>query len=934
MPPQIEIDVQAELALLRRRVEQLEGAELERNYALAALRESREQLASVISYAPLILWAVDAQGSFTLSEGRGLAGLGLRAGQVLGQSVFELYRDVPEVVMSIQRALRGTESRVRTRVGDREYDSWCAPTRDVDGRIVGVHGVATDITEQALAERALADGEAAARESEQRWRYLAHHIPQYVCTVDRNECIVFINRAAPGFEAAELIGQSVFAAAAPQFVPMMRSILQSVFDTGQQASYQAQWRTPEGEWRWHESHLGPLMRDGQVAEVVILATDIEERKRREQQLLESHDDLELRVRERTERLERANAELQHEVENRRRVERELREHQQLMQSMLDRLSDGVIAVDPNGELALINPAAARIIGLDPENPAAGDWRRTDGAYHADGVTPYRFEDRPIMRALRGETVRGAEVCLRHLKTGECTSIVSNATPLRDDLGRGQGAMVVFYDDTERRATVQALRMSLERFDLMVQGAKVGLWDARVVLPDPYAPENPVYMSEQIRTMLGYTLAEFPMTVGGWITKVHVDDRPGVIAALDNHLYRHQPYEIEYRMLAKNGEVRWVAARGQAMWDADGRPLRLSGSLVDITERQRAEQALRESQARLQGILDSTPAVVYLKDLAGRYQFINRSYERLFDIKHDAMQGHFDHEIFPREVADRFRENDRRVVARGEAEQFEEVAPHPDGMHTYVSVKFPLRDADGRIVGLCGISTDITDRKRAEEKLRQEQDFLRNLIKAQERDRYLMACEIHDGVVPDMTAGVMYLDGLESAVAPLGDRTRGTFVMAKELVRRAIGEARRVLSGLRPPILDDEGIVLALQYLVAEQTRPGELDIVFYHDVQFQRLAAPVEGTLFRVCQEALNNIRKHSGAQRAEVRLVQIGDRVQLEIRDWGLGFDPASVPPERFGLRGIRRRADLFGGRAEINSRPGEGTRVFIELPADEAED
>jgi signal transduction histidine kinase len=213
-------------------------------------------------------------------------------------------------------------------------------------------------------------------------------------------------------------------------------------------------------------------------------------------------------------------------------------------------------------------------------------------------------------------------------------------------------------------------------------------------------------------------------------------------------------------------------------------------------------------------------------------------------------------------------------------------------------------------------------------LLQEQNFLRGLLKAHERDRQLMAYEIHDGLVQDMTAGVWHLESLSQAIRNLNKQDSETMELALGLLRRSIGEARRLLSGLRPPILDEAGVVLAIQYLVAEQSVPGKLDIHFSHDVHFDRLDSLLEGTLFRIVQESLNNIKRHSRAVLAEVRLTQTGDRIQLLVRDFGCGFRLEDVPTDRFGLQGIRKRAALVGGHAEIDTAPGRGTRITVDLP------
>ncbi len=131
-----------------------------------------------------------------------------------------------------------------------------------------------------------------------------------------------------------------------------------------------------------------------------------------------------------------------------------------------------------------------------------------------------------------------------------------------------------------------------------------------------------------------------------------------------------------------------------------------------------ELELATSEMRLQSILDATTAVIYVKDVEGRYFTINRHFERLFGISRDQVVGQTDYEIFPADVADAFRANDQKVIEAEKAMEFEEIAPHDDGPHTYISLKFPLRDSAGTLYAVCGISTDITERKETERKLRE------------------------------------------------------------------------------------------------------------------------------------------------------------------------------------------------------------------------
>jgi signal transduction histidine kinase len=223
--------------------------------------------------------------------------------------------------------------------------------------------------------------------------------------------------------------------------------------------------------------------------------------------------------------------------------------------------------------------------------------------------------------------------------------------------------------------------------------------------------------------------------------------------------------------------------------------------------------------------------------------------------------------------------------------------------------------------------DVTERKRAEQAVLQEQDRLRRLLDVYEQHRRLVAYEIHDAVAQPLTAALMTLQGGLSQVAvsredPLQEGLQG----ALGLLQQTIGESRRLMSGLRPPILDDSGLVDAIDYLVCECATEVEID--YEHDVQFGRLVWPLETAIFRIVQESLNNALRHSRTPRVHIALHQKGDRVCIEVRDWGVGFNPAGVDPNRFGLEGIRERADLFGGHLDIETAPGQGTRIVVDFP------
>ncbi len=173
---------------------------------------------------------------------------------------------------------------------------------------------------------------------------------------------------------------------------------------------------------------------------------------------------------------------------------------------------------------------------------------------------------------------------------------------------------------------------------------------------------------------------------------------------------------EFRVLKKDGTAVWVEQSTRFLRAPDGSVVEYRNLVRDIRLRKDAEAKLAETQGLIQGIIDSSTAVIYVKDVKGRYLLINKRFVEIFHISKASIIGKTDLDIFPTVNAHQFRANDLQVLRMGAPLEREEVAPHDDGVHTYISLKVPLFNASGEAYGICGISTDITDRKRAEEDL--------------------------------------------------------------------------------------------------------------------------------------------------------------------------------------------------------------------------
>jgi signal transduction histidine kinase len=209
----------------------------------------------------------------------------------------------------------------------------------------------------------------------------------------------------------------------------------------------------------------------------------------------------------------------------------------------------------------------------------------------------------------------------------------------------------------------------------------------------------------------------------------------------------------------------------------------------------------------------------------------------------------------------------------------------------------------------------------------ERKLLVESLAYHERDRPRMAYEIHDGIIQEMTAALMFLEAAGAQAAFAGDDAREQHQRGLRMLRDAVNEARRLLRGLIPVELDERGLTASVARLVEKFRADQALEIDYRANLQFDRLTPAVEMMVLRIVQEALNNVWKHSQSNRAEVRLVQRGDDLEVTIRDWGVGFDPQAASKLRYGLTGIRERARLLGGIATIDGGPGHGTRVSVRF-------
>lgn len=401
-------------------------------------------------------------------------------------------------------------------------------------------------------------------------------------------------------------------------------------------------------------------------------------------------------------------------------------------------------------------------------------------------------------------------------------------------------------------------------------------------------------------------------------------------------------EVPYQFVKKDGQVIDVLLSGIADRDADGRIQRSLAVSIDVTERKRAEEALRIAKEELSlytkelekqvakrtseitSILKYTPAVVYMKDNRGKYLLVNSRYEELFRVKNEDVRGKTDTDLLPADVAEQFRENDERVLREGCSLHVEERIPQSDGVHTYLSVKFPIYAESGKIRGVCGIATDITAVKKAHEQLRR---LSGSIMANQEKERGAIARELHDELGQVLTALRMDAVWLQERLKKENIKGSDRAAAMCSLIDTTIEDVRSLAIRLRPGVLDDLGLVDALEWYTGEFERRAELPCIFSHDT-IPVIDETLATAAYRIAQEALTNVARHADATRVEVHLTMDTGQLVLTVEDDGSGFkDRGLSESEELGMAGMRERAALVGGSLAVDSNPGKGTRVCFKV-------
>ncbi len=490
--------------------------------------------------------------------------------------------------------------------------------------------------------------------------------------------------------------------------------------------------------------------------------------------------------------------------------------------------------------------------------------------------------------------------------------------------RGRDPRLPVSSEAAHKDAEEALRVSEARLRLAVESGNVGLWDWDF-------DAGTVYFSPEWKSQIGYRDDEIGNDFREWQSRVHPDDVGPALRKLDAFLKNPTPYhEVEFRFRHRDGGYRWIYAKASLVRDAGGKPVRMLGCHIDITDRKRSEDELRVNMARLHLSMEAGNVGLWDADLESGSVYYSPQWKSQIGYRDDEIGTSLEEwrsrmhpdDLGPAET--RYKEYLRNPVRPYDIEfRFR----HKDGSYRWIRSQGSLiRNADGKPVHMLGCHIDITGHKRAEEELHR---LSQRLLQAEDEERRRIAKELHDATAQDLVAVAMSLGTLLESLPQGVAKSPDILADCIALVENAANDIRTLSYVLHPPRLDEAGLAGALAEYAAGLSNRTDTRITVEAARDFGRLPADTELALFRVMQEAVSNVLRHSRSGSAVIRLSLAEGRVVLEVEDFGRGLGAGGGPG--VGIAGMRERLQHLGGRLEIES-DATGTIVRAILPMRDA--
>jgi PAS domain S-box-containing protein len=608
-----------------------------------------------------------------------------------------------------------------------------------------------------------------------------------------------------------------------------------------------------------------------------------------------------------------------EISERKKAEEALSASEELFRSTFEQAAVGWALTDLDGKFIRVNPAYRNITGFSDEELSR---LRFIEISHPDD----RERNMQLVQQVKDGETKGFVIEKRYIKkSGEAVWVRNSVAGVLGTDGNLVRLVAVCEEITERKKAEQALQEAQNHLKIVLNNAPIVLLavdrNGIFTLSEGAGLIQSGLQPGQVVGLSAYDLyGELPITLpdGRNISGDELLERvfagETVIASTD---FGGVHFENRFApLLDQNGEVNGMV-----------------GVSIDVTERKQAEDELQSAQALIEKAFASLSEAILVIDPNGRKVIAcNPAIEKIFGYKPEEVIGrsteflHVDRDSF-----EQFGRIGEPALSDKGLFQTEYRMRRKEGgiIFTENSVS-TLRDDKGWTSGVVSVVRDITERKQAEEELRLSRDRLtelsRRLAETREAEARAIGRELHDQIGQMLTAMKITLD---LAAQQPAEAAAKKIERAQELTAELLNRVSRLSLELRPPMLDDLGLLPALTWRVNHYQEETGLEVDFMHSgVEGTRFPSEIETAAYRIVQEALTNVARHAQATRARLEVRERGGWLEIRIEDDGVTFDVESALAKNRGLAGMRERAQLVGGTFQIESEPGRGTRKLIRLP------
>jgi PAS domain S-box-containing protein len=613
------------------------------------------------------------------------------------------------------------------------------------------------------------------------------------------------------------------------------------------------------------------------------------------------------------------------ITERKRTEELIRSNEETLRTIMHSALDAIITMDSKGCVEIWTPRAEQIFG----------WKESEvtGQKLSQFIIPLHYRQRhedglkKFLQTGKGPMLNKIVEMSAINKEGDEFPVELSIVPIRKN-------EKIFFcsfirDISERKKKEEEIRMANERYNIISLATNDVVWDWDL-------ETNQIWWNDAYYHQFGYQRDSSSGTIDCWYRALHPDDKERVLEGIHRAIQSTEPYWAdEYRFLKADGTICQIYDRGYIIRDEAGRSIRMIGAKADITEMKTATEKLRLSEEKYRMLFNKNPMPMWVLDFETmKFLAVNEAALHHY--------GYSEKEFLAMTALDIRPAEDRQLFI--EKHQPRRSSLYRSGIWRHCKKSGEIMDVEihaypllyeGRAAELVLVN-DVTEKLKTEILLQQSYEDIRCLASylqdVRENERISIAREIHDELGQQLTVLKMDIAWLNRKIPEKNASLEAKMKELLEMVDQTIRSVRKISSDLRPSVLDDLGLVAALEWQSREFEKKSGIQTRFKADLTDMNLPHQLATGLFRIYQESLTNVARHAGANRVHATLSHHNGTLTFLIEDNGKGFEIDLLKKKKtLGILGMRERVSLMGGHFRITSNPGQGTRIEISIPLNE---